>query len=161
MVTELRAAATAMIMAGLVGCSTIGGQSENDSRTVLLEELERFYANIPDNQYFIMPDHLSDRPAEQYKVVDLRSREDYALGHIEGATNIPYQQLMASIDRLPQDKHEPILLYCRYAKASVQGVMALRLLGYDNVYQIGGGLTAWQNKNKPTVVPEFSAGRGG
>lgn len=90
--------------------------------------------------------------------LSVRKAEDFAKGHIEGATNIPFGKgMQESFDTLPTDK--TIVVYCYTGQTAGQTVAVLRLLGYDAVsLNAGMGTPAnapngWANKGYP-VVPE-------
>lgn len=121
------------------------------------EALDEFFANEPKSRYRYRPDQLPDNPAEHYLVVDARTDEEFRDGHLPGAMLIPFNHLTAVVERLPRNKETPILLYCRSARRTEQGMMALRLLGYRQVYHIRGGIEAWKAAGKPIEKGETRA----
>jgi rhodanese-related sulfurtransferase len=71
-------------------------------------------------------------------VVDVRTRQEYEAGHIEGAMNIPNETIGSDkVDALP-DLEATILLYCRSGARSSQAARKLIALGYTNVLDFGG-----------------------
>jgi rhodanese-related sulfurtransferase len=66
-----------------------------------------------------------------YLVVDLRSAEDYAKGHIKGAVNIPLAQLPQNLAKLPMDK--TLMLYCYTGQTSSLAMAPLKYYGYKVV----------------------------
>lgn len=89
-------------------------------------------------------------------ILSVRSAEDYAAGHIEGAENIPFAKGMAaSFGTLPKDK--TIIVYCYTGQTAGQVVAGLRLMGYDAVSLNGGMGTqanapqGWANAGYPVV----------
>ncbi|GBE58161.1 putative adenylyltransferase/sulfurtransferase MoeZ [bacterium BMS3Abin01] len=69
---------------------------------------------------------------EELFLLDIRLAEDYEkVGHIEGATNIPFADVAVpeNLDRLPKDKK--IIVICYTGNTAAQATMILRILGYD------------------------------
>lgn len=75
-------------------------------------------------------------------ILDTRSAEDYALGHIPGAVNVSPKTMFeaANLAKLPADKQ--IVSYCYSGQTASQVTGALRLLGYD-AYNLQFGLPSW------------------
>ena len=63
--------------------------------------------------------------------------------------SIPYDEIGRSLDRLPQDADAGIVLYCRSGRMSTEAARTLVRLGYDNVWELGGGMIAWENSGLP------------
>ncbi len=73
-------------------------------------------------------------------VIDVRTPEEFSSGHIDGAINIPYDQIDAKLPALNKTKKdENILVYCRSGRRSEAAKQTLLKLGYKNV-QNGGGM---------------------
>ena len=75
-------------------------------------------------------------------IVDVRTPEEFAAGHVDGAVNIPYDQIshgIASIKGLK--KESPILLYCRSGRRSAIARTALEQQGFKQVMD-GGGMSS-------------------
>lgn len=67
--------------------------------------------------------------------------------HIPGTDAfIPYNQIKQNIDRLPQDKDTPILVYCRSGSMSSQAAQEIAALGYTQVYDLEGGTNAYKQQ---------------
>ena len=75
--------------------------------------------------------------AEGAILIDVRSAEEYEAGHIEGAINIEYTDLLIEAESSLPDKAANIVVYCSAGKRSTQAQMTLNSLGYANVYNIG------------------------
>ncbi len=71
-------------------------------------------------------------------VVDVRTPQEYASGHIQGALNIPYDQIADRLNELGEKKDRPIVLYCRSGRRAGIALATLRRLGYTNVLNAGG-----------------------
>lgn len=70
-------------------------------------------------------------------IIDVREKDEYELSHIIGAKNIPLSEIRQRINEIPKD--EPVYLHCRSAQRSYNALMALKHLGYENVYNVSGG----------------------
>lgn len=83
-------------------------------------------------------------------VIDLRSPEAFARGHIVNAKNIPLGELDASLQKVK--KYKSIVAVCDAGISSNQAVNTLRKAGLDNVYGLRGGINAWTQANLPLVT---------
>ena len=70
-------------------------------------------------------------------LVDVRTPAEYARGHIEGAMNIPYDQIEARTGELGDDKNREIVLYCRSGRRSALAKQTLEKLGFTHVFNAG------------------------
>jgi phage shock protein E len=70
--------------------------------------------------------------------VDVRTPGEFAEGHVEGATNIPYTEIVERVGEVTSDKKATLYLYCRSGRRSGIARDALRRAGYENVINIGG-----------------------
>ena len=71
-------------------------------------------------------------------LVDVRTSEEYAAGHIPGAILIPLSELAAEADGQLPDKDAKIIVYCRSGNRSAQAAELLDGLGYTRIYDMGG-----------------------
>ena len=85
-------------------------------------------------------------------VLDLRSADSFALGHIVNAKNIPFDELDANQDKIDKFKSRPILAVCNAGVTSTRAVNSLRKAGVENVYGLKGGITAWTQASLPLVT---------
>lgn len=68
-------------------------------------------------------------------LVDVRSKEEYDAGHIEGAVNIPHTSIFTEIEKYAKDKHnDSIIMYCKSGKRCAQAKLSLEYHYYDNLY---------------------------
>lgn len=79
-------------------------------------------------------------------LIDVRTPEEFASGHIPGAVNISVDQLAQRLSEIPQDK--PVVLYCRSGNRSNQAAQILERAGYTQIYDLGGIIT-WVQQGYP------------
>ncbi len=73
-----------------------------------------------------------------HQLIDVRTSEEFASGYIEGAINIPVDDLASRLDEIETDM--PIVVYCRSGNRSARAATILRDAGFENVYDLGGVL---------------------
>lgn len=88
---------------------------------------------------------------EQALVLDLRSVEEFKAGHIAGAKHVDVPQLATKIDILLKDKSHPVVLVCASGHKSLGHAQTVKKLGYQRVYYLAQGMTAWRQDNLPVV----------
>jgi len=81
--------------------------------------------------------------------LDIRDEGEYRAGHIPEAVHIPLKQLPDRIAELEKHKGRPVIAYCRSGSRSGGAGGILRKNGFETVYNLGGGIMAWQNANLP------------
>ena len=92
-----------------------------------------YLESVPEDWNYVLPTQLHDMfksgEIKNYLLIDLRKPEDYAEGHIPGAVNIFWLDLMNNMDKLPKDKQ--IIIYCYLGHTSSQILPMLKILGRD------------------------------
>ncbi len=92
-----------------------------------------------------MPNLITASEAKQmldeqqgYVLLDVRTEQEYAEGHIPGALLIPNTELSEKAADLLPDKEQTILVYCRSGRRSAEAARTLADMGYTQVYDFGG-----------------------
>ncbi|ALG67703.1 rhodanese-like domain-containing protein [Beggiatoa leptomitoformis] len=84
-------------------------------------------------------------------VVDVREESEYIQGHIINSLHIPLGSLEGKLNRLEKYRSRPIVVSCMSGQRSASAVGILKKNGFENVYNLGGGIMAWQNANLPVT----------
>ena len=84
-------------------------------------------------------------------VVDIRSADAFARGHIVNAKNIPLDELDGKIDQLEQFKGSPIIAVCDAGVTTTKVVNQLRGSGFESVFGLKGGMAGWGQAGLPVV----------
>ena len=92
----------------------------------------------------IAPEQLPAEDWPKFTVMDARDADLFAREHIPGAIHIDWRRAIARRAEIPKVKM--VLLYCDTGSLSAQAVFALRLLGWDNVRVLRGGIEDWKLK---------------
>jgi hydroxyacylglutathione hydrolase len=93
-------------------------------------------------------------------VLDVRSRDEWDEGHIEGAHRMRYTdmapqlEIPAQINKLPFDHDDPIAVTCATGMRSSTAISMLRRHGYRNLHNVTGGMSAWEQAGFPMLDGE-------
>jgi len=136
----LRVAVIGLLCFQLFACSTLSlsaSASEQITVTALATEIEQGRAPL---------------------ILDVRSPEEYAEGHIPGAVNIPFREVLSQLDTLrnlngefSDESGEPgeVIVYCeRGARANI-AEQSLIDAGFTSTIQLTGHMSAWRDANLP------------
>lgn len=96
---------------------------------------------------------LRDIDRSTVTIVDVRTPEEFATGAIEGAINIPLDDMRQMIGRIPTDK--PIVLYCGVGLRGYLASCILSQRGFDDVRNLVGGLKTYRAATAEVGKPEM------
>ena len=85
-------------------------------------------------------------------IVDVRTPEEYAAGHVPGAVNIPYTHLPARASALASVGHKDIVLYCQTGVRAGRAAERLREHGFTRLLHLEGDMKQWTEKKLPLEV---------
>jgi rhodanese-related sulfurtransferase len=85
------------------------------------------------------------------QLIDVRTPEEYAAGHLEGARNFDYYASDFGQKLSKLDKNKPVLVYCAVGGRSGSAAEQLNNMGFNNVVDLQGGIRAWTAKAKKVV----------
>ena len=96
---------------------------------------------------------IRDAPPEDLVILDVRTPEEFAEGHLEGALMIDFYDGDFAERIGDLDPSVPYLIYCRSGNRSSQTADIMADLGFDDVAEIDGGIQAWLAADLPTEQP--------
>ncbi len=85
-------------------------------------------------------------------VLDVRTPEEFASGHIAGAVNVNWEgsDFAAQVKQL--DPSKPVLVYCHSGNRSGQAVQVMEQEGFQHIYDLSGGVLAWNASGQPLTT---------
>ncbi|AXT53209.1 rhodanese-like domain-containing protein [Aquimarina sp. BL5] len=88
---------------------------------------------------------------EKVQLVDVRTPQEYAEGHIEGAINIDFSDENFETLISEVDKSKPVAVYCGRGGRSGKCSAYMQKAGFTKIYDLDGGITEWKYKGKTLV----------
>ena len=98
----------------------------------------------------LAPERVAELAGGEAQVVDVRTSEEHAAGHIPQARHVPLPELDVHAGQFERDR--PLVLYCRGGERSEAAAEAFRASGFE-AYSMEGGLLAWAERGLP-LEPE-------
>lgn len=130
-------ATTAIGVSGFAGCKGYSGMNSIKSTSSATSDTQKItYQQISQEEAKRIMDTESD-----YVIIDSRTDEEFAQGHIKGAIMIPEYEIAQKAEKEIPDKSKLILVYCRSGRRSKIAAEELVKLGYTNVKEFGGIIT--------------------
>ena len=110
---------------------------------IFSQEIDSFYELV---SYDIYKNKISTKDAI---VFDVRTTEEFNLGHIKGSINIDFYDEKLFVDFFEKiNKTKPIYIYCRSGNRSKKSSEILKKIGFVKVYDLSGGYKNWiKNSN--------------
>lgn len=137
------------VVTGMPEAAAAGTAPEIENQA-LFTMLDEYLSNLPEGFGATNAEKLNTMLVEsQPFVLDVREFKEFEEnGYIEGAVNVPYGEVFASLSELPA-KDEQIVVYCASGHRGAIIQMGLQLLGYEKVLNLGGGLNGWKAAEYP------------
>lgn len=138
--------AALVLTLGLAGCSS-------DSATSVLPAAEAaIVVDQPTTPVRVgVPEFATVVATPGVTIVDVRTPEEFAQGHIEGAINIPveYPDYMQRVSEL--DPNGIYAVYCRSGNRSQPAVAGMAQVGINGIYELENGTVGWSQAGQPLV----------
>ena len=84
-------------------------------------------------------------------VIDVRSADDFAKGHLPSARHLPFGELASKVAQSVKNKNNPVLLVCQTGQHSSKAQRLVKEAGFAEVHVLDGGVDAWQKAGMPVV----------
>jgi len=82
-------------------------------------------------------------------VLDVRTADEFAAGHVPGARNISHELLASRIDELATARDKQVVLYCRSGRRTLLAEDVLRKAGFRRLGHLEGDYLAWEAEKRP------------
>jgi rhodanese-related sulfurtransferase len=82
-------------------------------------------------------------------VIDVRTADEYAAGHLRDAKNIPLADLANRIGELDKNKVKTVILVCQSGTRADKAARQLKTAGFEDIYSLEGGIAAWSAAGLP------------
>ena len=87
-------------------------------------------------------------------LIDVREQSELNEGVIKDSIHIPLSAINTKVSDLDAYKGRPMMVYCRSGNRSGSVCRTLTSRGFDNVYNLSGGIMAWKDAHLPVVTPK-------
>jgi len=101
----------------------------------------------------ISQEQLLSNPPNSALLLDVRTADEFASGHVPGAVNIPHDQLASRLDELNTGKENPVVVYCERGGRAGKAASVLLEAGYQDVRHLAGDMSEWRAKGRGTESP--------
>ena len=131
----------------VIGVVLTGGCVRDE--TVNQETPAQIIEDVTAQEAFTLIQNNQDDPG--FVIIDVRTPEEFAEGHIEKAVNIDFRSetFRDEVDNL--DKNKTYLIYCRSGRRSADALNIMRELNFMKIYHMAGGMIEWTAEELPTV----------
>lgn len=118
--------------------------AQADNKAAAMEEMEGYLDFVDYGGGVIFAEQIPKADWANIMVIDARDAAQFAKGHIPGAVNMDWRQVLAQRHTIPKDRM--VLIYCNTGSLSAQAGFALRVAGWDNLRILQGGMEEWKAK---------------
>lgn len=84
-------------------------------------------------------------------VLDIRPHAQFATGHLNGARQMPSDQILSAGETLKKHREKPVLVYCDSGSLSAAAARQLASQGFTKAFNLRGGIAAWRAENLPVA----------
>jgi rhodanese-related sulfurtransferase len=84
-------------------------------------------------------------------VLDIRKAEDFAQGHVNGARQLPSDQILTASDNFKRFKEKPVVVYDESGSLAAAAVRQLNQQGFTKAFSLRGGFAGWRAEQLPVT----------
>jgi len=128
----------------IAGSLLLAPTAHADKKAIATDEMEAYLEFVDYGGGVIFAEQIPKEEWPKMVLIDARDPAQFAKGHIPGAINMDWRQVLAKRNDIPKNK--PVLIYCNTGSLSAQAGFALRVAGWENVRILQGGMAEWQVK---------------
>lgn len=97
----------------------------------------------------ISAEELQNANSRDWLILDVRTAEEYAAGHVPGAVNVPHTALASQIESLSVYKGRPVVVYCRSGRRAGIAADILQANAFVDVRHLEGDMSGWTAADMP------------
>ncbi|KRB97686.1 sulfurtransferase [Hydrogenophaga sp. Root209] len=133
-----------IVLSVLGTAALLGSTAALANKAAAIDEMEAYLEFVDYGGGVIFAEQIPKDDWKKFVLIDARDAGQFAKGHIPGAINMDWRQVLAKRESIPKDK--PVLIYCNTGSLSAQAGFALRVAGWDNLRILQGGMEEWKAK---------------
>jgi rhodanese-related sulfurtransferase len=126
-----------VLIAFIVGCANLNGGSAGEQPT---SETGDYGLIAPEEAAIVLSESAGD---PGFVLLDIRTDEEIETGHIPGAQSLDFYSSTFEDDIAQLDRERTYLIYCRTGNRTGQTYRMMRNMGFEEVYDLDGGITEW------------------
>lgn len=145
-----------IVLSVLSTAALLGPSAALADKAAAIDEMEAYLEFVEYGGGVIFAEQIPKDDWKKFVLIDARDAGQFAKGHIPGAINMDWRQVLAKRASIPKDK--PVLIYCNTGSLSAQAGFALRVAGWDNLRILQGGMEEWKAKGGFDAATRTTAG---
>lgn len=145
-----------LVLSVLSTAALLGSTAALADKAAAIDEMEAYLEFVDYGGGVIFAEQIPKDDWKKFVLIDARDAGQFAKGHIPGAINMDWRQVLAKRASIPKDK--PVLIYCNTGSLSAQAGFALRVAGWDNLRILQGGMEEWKAKGGFDAASRTAAG---
>jgi|SaaInlStandDraft_4_1057021.scaffolds.fasta_scaffold135322_1 rhodanese-related sulfurtransferase len=91
----------------------------------------------------LRPDEFKNEMTGEFVLIDVRTKDEFKMGHIDKAVNIPIDRISTKIGDIRKYSGKKLLIYCLSGARSSSAAAFLDNAGLEGIYNLSGGISAW------------------